>query len=167
MGGPGPQQSSVHHTADLVCPSCETKIMYAHPELRPVWAAIKVKYPDAHISWSYRNKVDQEQAFIEKKTNAHYPYSKHNKVDAMGKPCSHAIDLFQINPTHPKGCWSAEWCKTVYEYISALYPFVTWGGSFKHLSDKDHFEIEIDESGSLVLPAPAYDTPIIIPAKKT
>jgi len=66
MSGFGPHKSSVHHSADPICPKCEITLMWAHPEFIPVWKAIKTKFLDAHISWTYRDKDSQEEAFKER-----------------------------------------------------------------------------------------------------
>ena len=166
MSGFGPHKSSVHHSADPICPKCEITLMWAHPEFIPVWKAIKTKFLDAHISWTYRDKDSQEEAFKERKSNAHFPNSPHNKTDAKGNKCSHAIDLFQITSEHPEGLWKEEWFEEIATYIVALFPFVFWGGKFKSIHDGDHYEIEFDAAGNPTLPAPAGTSPIIIPAKR-
>jgi hypothetical protein len=166
MSGMGPHVSSVHHTADTLCPKCEITLTWAHHEFIAVWRAIKTKFPDSHISWSYRDQASQEEAFKEGKTKAHFPYSPHNKLDKQGNKCSHAIDLFQITEEHPQGLWKEEWFKEVAEFIQALFPIVIWGGNFKSIHDGDHYEIDFDDAGNPTLPAPPGTSPVIIPAGK-
>ena len=129
-----------HHTQDELCPMCAEKLTQAHESLRD-WFTHKVKpsFPDAHISWSYRGKEDQEKAYSEGKTKLRFPNSPHNKM-LLDKPYAHALDLFEIDDTY-----QAKFNPKFYFDVNELVRFhndpIKWGGTFKTLSDKDHFEL--------------------------
>lgn len=91
---------SLHHTSDPECPLCLDKISKATPVLQD-WFKIHVKpnFPRAHISWSYRNETEQEQAFADHKSKLRYPYSAHNKIPAL------ALDIFEIDE-NGEGLWA-------------------------------------------------------------
>jgi hypothetical protein len=129
-----------HHTSDPICALCEYKLTQADPKLATWFRAVKLKYLNLHISWSYRNKEEQEQVFTEGKSLEHFPNGKHNQM-MDGKPCSKALDVFPIDE---RG--RADWDnKTIYAQIAAYnaenHPEIHWGGNFAHLHDTDHFEI--------------------------
>lgn len=127
-----------HHTNDAVCPLCEEKLASAHVYLQTWFRnVVKPKYPDAHVSWAYRDQAAQEAAFADEKTKLHFPHSAHNKIPAR------AIDLFQIN-----SAGVAFWAPLFFAALSASnkldYPQIVWGGTFKTLGDGDHFELLSD-----------------------
>jgi len=127
-----------HHTADPVCPLCADKLQMAVPELVAWFNRIKAVYPNAHVSWSYRNQADQEQFFKDGKTQCHYPNSAHNKMQ-NGKPAALALDIFLIDEDGSArfpGLWYA---KLNAENEQNREP-ILWGGRWKHLGDMDHFE---------------------------
>jgi hypothetical protein len=134
---------SHHSNLTPDCPLCADKLEQAHPQLKD-WYLSKVKpaHPDVHISWSYRDKASQEQAFQDGKSELHYPMSAHNKTDAQGKPCAMALDLFRFVPGKP-----AEFPQTLYAQIAqaaerACDP-IKWGGHWKSLGDADHFQLSL------------------------
>lgn len=123
-----------HHTTDPNCPLCEEKLQSAHVELVDWYRSfVKVKFPDAHVSWSYRDQESQDAAFEDGKTKLHYPKSAHNKMPSL------ALDLFRIQ----KGI--AQWEPSFFIEIHALtvktHPEIIWGGNWKTLGDLDHFEL--------------------------
>lgn len=146
----------INHTADPTCLYCEIKLLSAHPELAEIFHFIKSKFPDTHISWSFRNKYDQDLAVAAGKSNTPWPTSYHNKTSPDAKACSQAIDLFQITKEKPQGEWSVEKCREIYDSIKEVYPFLHWGGNFHH-PDSDHFEIHLDEL-PLEPPSPVLET---------
>lgn len=147
----------IRHSADPICTYCEMKLLSAHPEFSMWWTVVKKKYPDLHISETYRNKADQDRDVAAGKSNTPWPTSYHNKVDPQGKPCSLAVDVFIMNKDHPQGCWGAllvTTCKAVFEELKDQFPQFSWGGNWKSkLVDQDHFQIELDDTtGACALP---------------
>lgn len=137
---------SLHHAAGLDCELCDYKLESAHPILQDWFKTkVKIKFPDAHISWSFRDEQEQEQYFLDKKTELHWPDSPHNfMVD--GKPCSKALDLFQIDDTG-EGLWNPIFFFRLGEIIKAESDPVFWGGLFKTFGDANHYQIvETDSS---------------------
>lgn len=103
---------------------------------------IKEKHEDLHISWSYRDQIDQEKAFNDGASRLHYPASTHNKTDSQNKPCSRALDLFQ----QIDGVFVADpafFSKLNQENASEGIK-LRWGGQFKTLGDSGHFELPPD-----------------------
>lgn len=98
---------------------------------------VKPMYPEAHVSWSYRNEEDQARAVEEHKSLLNYPDSAHNHTDSYGKPCARALDLFELEGK------TACFPKPFYVAIAkGLDPKVMlWGGHFAHLGDFDHFQL--------------------------
>lgn len=143
----------IRHTSDPVCTFCEMKLLSARSEIAEIFRTIKKEFPDTHCSWTWRSKVDQDISVAAGKSHTPWPTSYHNKVDLNSRPCSHAVDIFQITKEKPMGDWNTEKCREIYLAIKDRFPFMTWGGSFRH-PDSDHFQIEVDEkTGSVILPA--------------
>lgn len=131
---------SIHHTSDDVCPLCADKLREAHPLLVDWFNHdIKPKYTDAHISWSWRGRDEQEKAFVEGKTKLHFPDSAHNKMNGLVK-YSCALDLFQINNGVAK--FAPLWYAKLAQEIEKNKLPLIWGGAWKHLGDQDHFELD-------------------------
>jgi hypothetical protein len=131
---------NVPHTSDPTCPSCETKLCQAHVSLRDWFHKVKAANPNVHISWSYRGQEDQEKAFQEGKSKLHYPDSAHNKVGQDEQPCARALDLFQIDEDGVARFSPPFYAKLAAQCLDDRDP-IRWGGTFKSLGDKDHFEL--------------------------
>lgn len=130
-----------HHTHDPVCPSCEEKLIDAHVMLGNWFRRLKGRYQNVHISWSYRGAEDQEKAFVEGKTRAHFGQSPHNhQRDA--KPYSLALDIFQIDEDGTAR-FSGVFCAKVNAENEANKEHIIWGGKFKDLGDADHFQVSL------------------------
>ena len=132
-----------HHSNDVFpCPLCEEKLAEAHP-LIAQWFREKVKprHKDAHISWSYRDKTNQNQCYAEGKSKLPYPKSKHNKTDEKGIPCSQALDLFKL-ASNGMACWEWLYFKAIFDEVVLDNAPIIWGGIFKSISDHDHFELK-------------------------
>jgi hypothetical protein len=134
----------LHHTRDSICPACEEKKSLAHPLLRKYWDAVKDEFPEAHISWTYRNSDEQLQCYKEGKTELLYPKSAHNTT-VDGVPHARAMDLFRINPDG-----QAEWKKSFFAAVASFLEkgdaSVEWAGTWKsakgkRLGDFDHFQL--------------------------
>lgn len=129
-----------HHTSDPVCPLCEEKLTTAHQTLQDWYRRHKVRNPNSHISWAWRGEADQNEFLKEGKTRCHYPNSPHNKFQD-GKPCSLALDLFQIDEDG-NARFSPKWyAKVNAENESDKEPII-WGGQFKTIGDADHFQLK-------------------------
>ena len=134
--------SALHHKNGPNCPLCSEKLKQAHPYLQ-VWFSKRVAANDgaAHISWSYRDKENQEEAFSSGKSMLHYPHSPHNAVDGRGNPCAQALDLFWIDEDG-----RAVFPQLRYRALSAecekAKDLIVWGGTFKSLGDLDHFQLK-------------------------
>jgi hypothetical protein len=137
----GDGQVRLRHTDDPVCPLCTEKALQAHPELAAWYGRVKSRYPNVHISWSYRGAEDQEKAVLEGKSKLHYPKSQHNKTDAQGKPQAHALDLFLIDEDG-----AARFPPMFYAKLNAENEAnreaILWGGRWKKFGDLDHFEMQ-------------------------
>ena len=129
------------HTSDPVCPGCALKLDSADFRLRD-WFLKEVKpnFKDAHISWAFRDKVDQQQAFDNGKTCLEWPNSAHNHMN-NAVPCARALDLFQVNDDHPTGCWEPKWFYLINAHNEQNGIQLKWGGKFQTLGDSDHFEL--------------------------
>lgn len=136
--------SSFKHVNGLTsCPLCELKLTQAHPRLAE-WFRKRVKpnYPEAHVSWSYRGKDDQEQAFLDGKSKLHYPNSKHNTVDETGAPLSEAIDLFELD-YHGQASWPWKFFRDIATMADLSADPIVWGGTWADISDGDHFQLNL------------------------
>ena len=92
---------------------------------------------DLTITCGYRGKDEQEDAYNKGKSKAKFGQSKHNIFP------SQAIDIvpYPINWDDKDRRWqemalNAMWC------AGKLGFEITWGGSFKSISDKPHFELK-------------------------
>lgn len=122
------------------CPLCEEKLINAFQSLSE-WFRTKVKgkYPDCHISWSYRPKESQEEAFLDGKSKLHFPNSAHNKSNAEGQPCAMALDLFELD-LNGMACWHWSYFKNIALDAENEKLPIKWGGQWVTLGDADHFE---------------------------
>lgn len=127
------------HTKDPVCPGCEAKLKQVHPALQAFFDRVKFKYPQAHVAWGYRGAADQEQLFLEKKSDLHYPNSKHNATKPDGTPEARAIDLF-LEDEDGVARWPLPWYQKVARELAL--PPIRWGIHLKSGAlDAPHFEL--------------------------
>ena len=126
-----------------ICPLCELKLKNAHKDLVDWFTkAVHPIHPDAHISWTYRDKASQDQAYAEGRSKLKYPLSKHNATDEDGNPQARAIDLFKLC-INGLAAWDYKFFKTIADEIPAYEegnPVIIWGGSW-HFRDYPHFEL--------------------------
>lgn len=131
---------SKHANGTPSCPACEDKLKEAHPDLAAWFRdSVKPKHNDAHISWSFRGKEDQEKAFVERKSKLHFPLSAHNKSDDIGNPCALALDLFELD-FNGQARWSWGYFRTIAEECEQAGHPIFWGGHWEKLGDFDHYE---------------------------
>lgn len=128
------------HTAGPVCKGCQDKLEGADPIIAEWFnKIIKPEFPDCHVAWAFRGEVDQNSCFNANLSGVRWPNSKHNKMDAAGKPKAEALDLFRQTD---KG---ADWSKTYYAKIadhsskSGFSGKIKWGT--RNGTDLDHFEM--------------------------
>jgi len=129
------------HTNDgATCPSCEEKLKDAHPEIAE-WFRTKVKarHQDCHVSWSFRDKANQNQCVAEGKSKLAFPMSAHNKSDDQGNPCALALDLFELC-SNGMARWAWAYFRAIAEEAKADGISIKWGGDWKSLGDADHFQ---------------------------
>lgn len=130
-----------HVNGAPTCPSCEEKLKEAHPDIAKWFREdVKLKHGDAHISWSFRDKDNQEAAFLDGKSKLHFPLSAHNKSDDQGNACSLALDLFELD-YNGQACWSWAYFRTIADEAAASNAPIFWGGHWQKLGDSDHFEL--------------------------
>lgn len=130
---------SVHHANDVpACPLCEQKLKQAHPQIAAWFRdVVKPAFPEAHVSWSFRDQKSQNEACAEGKSKLPWPKSAHNACDASGVPCAKALDLFQLASNG-----MALWHWNFFKQISVLLTSdMKWGGIWKELGDFDHFSL--------------------------
>lgn len=131
--------NGAHHTAGQDCPLCLLKLKQAHPYLGEWFLALKRKYVNVHVSWSFRNQEEQTQCFKDGKTKLQWPYSPHNNMNASNEPFALALDLFQEDEDGVAR-WSQPFFMKVNEENVAAGEPIAWGGRFKTLADLDHFQ---------------------------
>lgn len=127
------------HTHDPVCPLCTLKLDQSHPLMRQWFFAVKAKFKDAHVSWAFRGKEDQDQMVKDKRSQTPWPRSKHNFIE-NGIPSSKALDLFQLS-TNRLAIYNYAWFERINIEFGASPVPIRWGGTFKTLGDYCHFEI--------------------------
>jgi len=120
------------HVQGPVCPSCEEKLIHAHPTIREWFHQVKDAYQTIHTSCVYRDEVAQMEAFQEGRSHVKWPNSKHNQMPSL------AIDLFEITPDGVAKFDPVMMTKINGHFGAAL----RWGGDFEKLKDFVHFEIK-------------------------
>lgn len=132
----------LHHTKDMMCTLCESKIKQAHPYLALWWMAIKQRFPDCHISWTFRDKDQQELAKNDGRSRVVWPHSRHNHMKD-NRPYARAMDLFKLRDD-----WVASWDKDYFAQIAAFLSQnsaqIVWGGAWEKFKDAPHFELSKD-----------------------
>jgi D-alanyl-D-alanine carboxypeptidase len=128
----------LHLSTSLQCPLCQEKLKEAHEKLQVWFGDLKKEFNQVHVSWAWRGKEDQERFFKEKKTRAHFPYSKHNHMKE-GKPCSLALDLFEL--VNARAVFNPKFYLRIHKFNQAKNHEIKWGGLFKNFKDYPHFEL--------------------------
>lgn len=131
---------SYHHVEGVAsCPLCELKLKDAHPLMVGFFRDyVKAKFPQAHISWTFRDEKNQNDCFASGKSKLRWPLSKHNAL-ADGKPCARAIDLFMI--VKGQALWPESFFRQVADLCEEEELPIYWGGNWKKFPDGDHFEL--------------------------
>jgi hypothetical protein len=110
----------MYHDNSGACPKCKA-IIDRYPgffePLRSWFESFQKKCPEAHVSCAGRGHDDQESAFKQEMSRAHYGQSAHNY--------NIALDFFVIFPG--LGIYDKNWFNTVLE--RNLVPELDWYGS--------------------------------------
>lgn len=130
----------LHHTDDPICPLCEEKLKGAHEYMAEWFRRVKRSYPNVHTSCAYRGKEEQDAAVARGASRARFPKSAHN-FERDGKPCSLALDLFQIDEDGIGRWVPLFFAKINAENEKSGEPLI-WGGRFKSIGDSCHFELD-------------------------
>lgn len=137
---------SHHNNQGDICPLCADKIAQAHPKLQEIWVIIKKEFPEAHISWAFRNEKDQNEFYVEHKTRCKWPLSKHNTMKD-GLPYARAVDLFQLD------CDGQAWFPPKFYFDIANFLAIhdhpiQWAGNWtqakEHFCETDHYQLNSD-----------------------
>lgn len=135
-----PHVVSLHHVVTGPCPLCEAKLATAHPYLVSWFRRVRKKYLNAHVSWAYRSADEQNECYRKGQSELQYPASAHNKTKADGTPCSHALDLFQLDEDGVAR-FPPLWYAKVDEDNRADREPLLWGKAFKSLGDLCHWQL--------------------------
>ena len=114
--------------------SSTDKLDTCHSDLQRLFEEV-IRHRDCTIITGNRNREDQEKAFQEGKSKAHYGQSFHNyspslAVDVMPYP----IDWDDIKGIH-------EFAGFVLGVAAAMNIRIQWGGHFKSFFDGPHYEL--------------------------
>jgi hypothetical protein len=123
------------------CPLCTQKLTLAHADIKDWFGKVRGPFPNAHISWTFRDRDSQEQAFSDGRSKLHFPESAHNISDMNGDPCARAIDLFVLDEDGI-GTWPPAFFSAVEAFNQTLQAPLMWGGLWKSLGDRDHWQLQ-------------------------
>lgn len=104
--------------------------MGVDPRLADFALAFRQANPDAHISWGFRGRVDQEAAFNRGHSKARYGQSPHNY--------GLAIDFFRLTLNGPD--WTLSWYQEKLRPAAEAAGLVS-GGSWAKFKDWPHVEV--------------------------
>lgn len=128
------------HTNDGPCVSCEAKLEKACPTMVYWFDIMKEANPTAHISWSWRGEMEQNQMFADGKSRQKWPESKHNVMDDNFNPKSEALDIFELL-SDGKASFELPFYEKIAEETKEWGFPIRWGGTFKTIKDYNHFEV--------------------------
>lgn len=110
------------------------RLSKADPKLQEFAHDLEKIIPDLQISCTVRGKEEQELAFKNGNSKAHFGQSPHNFEP------SRAIDFVFI--TNGKSDWTAKRYKDLANYVRAKYPAIQAGAFFKSFTDLPHYELK-------------------------
>lgn len=122
------------HVNKFECPACDEKLKDAHHDLVLFANRFRGFKQDAHISWAYRGKEDQEAFKAKGTSKAGFGESPHNYKPAM------ALDFFRIG-LDGKADWTADWYNR-FLGPAAREAGLVWGGDWLRFKDIFHVEIK-------------------------
>lgn len=92
---------------------------------------------DLTITCGYRTEQEQNEAYEKGKSRAKFGQSKHNVFPSKAIDiCPYPINWEGSDPRWSEMALNAMWC------AGRLGIEIVWGGSFKSISDKPHFELK-------------------------
>ena len=121
------------HINESFCPSCDEKLARACRTLNDWFNYVRSFYPEAHISCSFRDELEQSKAFEARASLLKWPESKHNKEPAE------ALDLFQL--MDGKAVFDPLFYASVWDITEDEFPDIRWGGLWTRFKDFPHFEV--------------------------
>lgn len=134
---------SLHHKEGPECERCEFELAQTHPAVADWFLWVKNLFPTVHISWSFRDREDQNNAYKNGLTRKMWPHSKHNFLDELLDPCSKALDIFELS-ADGRAKFEEAFYRKIFEATQKENFKIRWGGEFKLLKDFNHFEL-VDE----------------------
>lgn len=126
------------HNEGIVCNGCNKMLLQAVPAMRQWFQDQKRDNASLHISCSFRDKEDQNDAYRRGASRCQWPNSAHNRTDERGNPASRALDLFEMHngrAFYPMGTFAR-----LAEAVKKNDDPIVWGGDFKNLGDACHYE---------------------------
>lgn len=110
------------------------RLQTCHPLLQDLFNEV-IKYQDCAIVFGYRNREEQEEAFKNGRSKAHYGQSNHNFYPSL------AVDVmpYPINWEDMKGIH--KFAGFVLGVAAAKNIPIRWGGEFKNFFDGPHYEL--------------------------
>jgi peptidoglycan L-alanyl-D-glutamate endopeptidase CwlK len=106
----------------------------AHPDLIRLFMAVIEEY-DCSIICGYRNKADQEKAFNEGNSKAHFGSSPHNFIPSL------AVDAVPYPSLWADDQKLKELGGIIQIKAIDLGIEIMWGGNFKNFIDMPHYEL--------------------------
>lgn len=119
-------------------------VMLLAPECRTNYLKFSAAMLKAGIDYilvcTYRSPEEQLKLLALGNTRAKPGKSKHNRVDAKGKPASYAFDI--VIMIHGKPEWSGT--HPLWREVGKIGKAcgMVWGGDFRSLKDWGHFEMK-------------------------
>lgn len=120
--------------------SGEDRLKQCCPEIQSVIKEV-LYYRDITILCCYRSKEDQEKMFMQGTSKAHAGQSAHNYLPSL------AIDVIPYPIPMKDGEWdsnASDWkdlSDLIFDIAKTKGVDLTWGGNWKKLVDKPHYEI--------------------------
>lgn len=134
----------MHVNPSESCVSCAQKLEQCHNSLKLWFEILSDNFKDCHIAVGFRNEADQEEAFKQGLTHAHFGQSKHNRMNGLN-PESWAIDIFRLGDDG-KAYFEDSYFQNIWNFIDKIQTQagdidLIWGGNFTNLKDMDHLEM--------------------------
>ncbi len=128
------------HVNGKPCDGC-AKMLEGGDELISFWFyRVKEAFPTAHLCHVFRGKDEQDEMVKEGASFLKWPNSKHN-VMKDGNPCARAMDIFSLEDDGT-ATFRMGFYVQIANWLEDQGAPITWGGSFKHLVDADHFQLK-------------------------
>jgi len=118
----------------------QARLAQLHPLLAQIVNEV-LHYRDITITCSYRSRAEQDAAYVKGNSKAKFGQSAHNFLP------SRAVDIIPYPIPMKNGGWdnnSKEWDELAQLFLEIAKQkniLITWGGNWKSLVDKPHFEL--------------------------